>query len=106
MDILEEAYLTLSGMMDIITVWTLSFLMLPYSVSNTAPSMTQVQLPITSSDIQMDLSNVEAEKLYSIDEKIKCHKCLGFGHITCQYPSPGHTNFHSVQFKNHQQSSP
>jgi len=36
----------------------------------------------------MDLSNMEKEELYAVDEKVQCHRCQGFGHIACLCGTP------------------
>jgi len=99
MDILggdSQKQMTLSGMMDIVAARTLPFMSMP------SGSVTQAQSPArppTAHGDPMDLSNIQNDELNAVvDGKIQCHRCLGFGHIVCQYGTPA-TDNRTAQFK-------
>jgi len=84
MNVLMNQQLTLSGMMDIAAERALPFLsQVPTSMSTAPTTATAEYLPEP-----MDLSNVEKEELYAVDEKVQCHRCQGFGHIARQCGTP------------------
>ena len=99
MDILggdSQKLITLSGMIDIVTVRTLPFMSMPSRSVSQARS--PAGLPTAHGD-PMDLSNIENDELNAVvDGKIQCHCCLGFGHIVRQCGTPS-TDNRTAQFK-------
>jgi len=87
MNVLMNQQLTLSGMMDIAAERALPFLSQAPTMSTAPTTATAEYLPEP-----MDLSNVEKEKLYVVDEKVQCHRCQGFGHIAQQCGTPNTSN--------------
>jgi len=91
----SQKQMTLSGMMHIVAAITLPFLPMPSrsGVLALSPNVIRAQ------GDPMDLSNIENEELNTvIDGRIQCHRCLGFGHITCLYGTPITDNC-TAQFK-------
>jgi len=83
MNVLMNQQLTLSGMMDIAAERALPFLSQALTMSTAPTIATAEYLPEP-----MDLSNMEKEELYAVDEKVQCHRCQGFGHIARQCGTP------------------
>jgi len=85
MDILgNRDQMTLCGMMDIVDTRTLPFLPMPSNLTN------------IGSDELNAVVNDEFNAV--VDEKVQCHRCLGFGHIRCQCSTP---NNHAVPVRPH-----
>jgi len=97
--------LTLSDMMDIMAERTLPYLP-PTTLSDTPRVASTPTVTTSTADYgdPMDLSNMEDPELYTIDEASKrCFRCLGFGHIAKQCPTPS-SSVEPVQFRQRQQN--
>jgi len=97
--------LTLSDMIDMMAEWTLPYLP-PTTLSN-MPQVASTPMVCTSTadyGDSMDLGNMEDPERYTVDEASKrCFRCLGFGHIAKQYPTPS-SSIWTAQFRQRQQN--
>jgi len=97
--------LTLSDMMDIMAERTLPCLP-PTTLSDTPRVASTPTVTTSTADYgdPMDLSNMEDPELYTIDEASKrCFRCLGFGYIAKQCPTPN-SSIRPAQFRLRQQN--
>jgi len=97
--------LTLSDMMDIMAERTLPYLP-PTTLSDTLRVASTPMVTTSTADYgdPMDLSNMEDPELYTVDEASKrSFRCLGFGHIAKQCPTPI-SRIRPTQFRQRQQN--
>jgi hypothetical protein len=103
----NKTNLSLGDMMEVVAERTLPFLPATtglganHGTANTA-GQTSVTTTATTGIVHsdpMDLSNAETEDINIIDEKTKCHRCLGFGHIARDCATPNPAGNRAAQFK-------
>jgi hypothetical protein len=98
---INKSNLSLGDMMEVVAERTLPFLPAAGGLGTSSGTATATVTTATTAahGDPMDLSNAETEDINIIDEKTKCHRCLGFGHIArdCATPNPNNRSAQHVK---------
>jgi hypothetical protein len=98
---INKSNLSLGDMMEVVAERTLPFLPAAGGLGTSSGTATATVTTATTAahGDPMDLSNAETEDINIIDEKTKCHRCLGFGHIARDCATPNPNNRSAQHFK-------